>query len=483
MIRSLFGKLFTFTSFIICIGIALLVSLFSIVSAQAWNNERLSVLEKNIDAICKTYKTSISSNDSFEIEKIANSLSDAYDVTVFFVNESGNTYACTDIYNHKNCVHLESTVSSSIIKSVKNKDVFKETGTFGGMYNKKHHTVGSMLRDYSGESHGMVFVSISTDSVTNYTVQIITSSIIIGVFIVLALTIFIYVLSKGMLAPIHQMTDAAKAISKGDFSRRVPVGRSKDEINELSASFNAMATSFESLEKMSNSFISNVSHELKTPMTTIGGFIDGILNGTIPPERESHYLNIVSDEIKRLSSVVNSMLALSKLESGQTSLTFAKTDIVDIIFKVIISFESKLEDKEIQVIGLEDIDRIYIDCDSELMHQVIYNLFDNAVKYTPVGGYISIFINEYNSRIELYIKNSGDGIGDEDINYIFDRFYKIDKSRSVDKTGFGLGLHIVKSIISYHNGDIYVKSIPGQYTQFCVTLPVKHAVGDNNETK
>jgi len=480
MIRSLFGKLFTFTTFIICIGIALLVLLFSIVSAQAWNNERLNVLQNNVDAICKSYKSLSSNNDLEQLEYISNSLSEAYGTTIFFVNNEGETYLCTHISNHENCVHMQNKVSDKILKQIKSKS-FRETGNFEGLYIKSYHTVGAQLIDFSGNVNGAVFISISVDSVSDYTTQIITASILVAVFILLALTIFIYIFSKGMLTPIHQMTDAAKAISKGDFSRRITVGHNKDEIQELSDSFNAMAASFESLEKMSSSFVSNVSHELKTPMTTIGAFVDGILNGTIPKDKTNHYLSIVSDEIKRLSSVVNSMLALSKLESGQTELSCVKTDIVDIIFKVIISFENKLNNKEIQIIGLEEVGRIFIECDSELIYQVVFNLFDNAVKYTPKGGYISIFINEYNSRVELYIKNSGDGIEEEDLKYIFDRFYKIDKSRTVDKTGFGLGLHIVKSIISYHNGDIQVKSIPGQYTQFCVTLPVKHAVGDTNE--
>ena len=162
------------------------------------------------------------------------------------------------------------------------------------------------------------------------------------------------------------------------------------------------------LENQRRDFINAAAHELKTPMTSIGGFIDGILNGTIPPEKSKYYLNIVSEEIKRLTSVVNSMLALAKLESGRTSLVCAKTDIVDIICKVVISFEKKIINKEIQIIGLEDVDRIFVECDKELIYQVVYNLVDNAVKYTHKGGYISIFINEYNSRVELYIKNSGD---------------------------------------------------------------------------
>ena len=378
-------------------------------------------------------------------------------------------------------MHLQNKISKNILSTIKSKEIFKETGNLGNIYIDKHHTVGAPLKDYSGTQNGAVFISLSVNSVSNYTNQIITATILVSVFILFALTIFIYIFSKGMLTPIHQMTEAAKAMANGDFTRRVNIKQTGDEIQELSKAFNAMAASFESLEQMSSSFVSNVSHELKTPITSIGGFIDGVLNGTIPQEKSNYYLSIVSEEIKRLTSVINSMLALAKLESGRTSLACTKTDIVDIVCKVVISFENKVVDKEIQIIGLDEVDRIFVECDRELIYQVVYNLFDNAVKYTHKGGYISIFINEYNSRIELYIKNSGNGIEEYDLKHIFDRFYKIDKSRSVDKSGFGLGLHIVKNIVSYHNGEIQVKSVPGQYTQFCVTLPLKHENGAMNE--
>ncbi len=481
MIRSLFGKLFSFTSAIICLGIAVLVLMFSIISAQAWNSERLSALESCVNSICSTYKQLSTNGDADDIEITAYTVSNAYNATVFIVNTSGLTEYCSDFINHQNCIHLHNKIDPDIMKVVTDTGKYKETGRLKNIYSKNYYTVGAALIGYSGNVDGAVFVSFATDAGSNYSSLIISATVIVSFFVLMALMILLYILSKGMLAPIHEMTDAAKVMQRGDFSRRVSVKKRNDEIKELADSFNAMATSFESLEKMSSSFVSNVSHELKTPMTTIGGFVDGILNGTIPREKSDHYLKIVSEEIKRLSSVVNSMLALSKLESGREVLSYSKTDIVDIICRVIISFENQLYSKKIDIIGIENLDRFYIECDSELIYQVIYNLFDNAVKYTPKDGYISVFINESNSNFELYIKNSGEGISEEEQKYIFDRFYKIDQSRSLDKTGFGLGLNIVKSIISYHNGNIQIKSIPGQYTQFCVMLPSKRINGDNNE--
>ena len=242
-------------------------------------------------------------------------------------------------------------------------------------------------------------------------------------------------------------------------------------MGELQQSFNEMVQSVQSLEVMRSSFISNVSHELKTPMTTIGGFVDGILDGTIPMSQNKKYLLIVSDEVKRLSSMVNAMLSLSKLESGQTKLAYSKVDITDIICRIIISFSMKIESKNIEIEGMEDVPQSYIYGDYDLLYQTIYNLFDNAIKFTPENGIISVDIDETNNYIKIKITNSGEGISEEDLAHIFERFYKSDKSRSMDKTGFGLGLHIVKSIVDIHNGKVSVQSEYGKSTSFSITLP------------
>ena len=273
-----------------------------------------------------------------------------------------------------------------------------------------------------------------------------------------------------MVDPLVQMSIAAKAMSKGDYSHRITVNR-KDELGELQQSFNEMVQSVQSLEVMRSSFISNVSHELKTPMTTIGGFVDGILDGTIPMSQNKKYLLIVSDEVKRLSSMVNAMLSLSKLESGQTKLACSKVDITDIICRIIISFSMKIESKNIEIEGMEEVPQSYVYGDFDLLYQTIYNLFDNAIKFTPENGLISVDIDETNNYIKIKITNSGEGISEEDLAHIFERFYKSDKSRSMDKTGFGLGLHIVKSIVDIHNGKVSVQSEYGKSTSFSITLP------------
>lgn len=266
------------------------------------------------------------------------------------------------------------------------------------------------------------------------------------------------------------MSAAAKAFGNGDFSIRVPDDRD-DEIGELGHAFNNMANSLSDSEGMRRSFIANVSHELKTPMTTIAGFIDGILDGTIPPERQNYYLKIVSDEVKRLSRLVRSMLNLSRIDSGELKINPVNFDLTDTVFQTVLTFEQKIDEKKIEIRNLENAIPMTVYGDQDLLHQVIYNIVENAVKFTNEGGYISFTLADSIDRACLSIENSGMGIAAEDLPRVFDRFYKTDKSRSRDKNGLGLGLFLCKTILKLHGGDITVSSVENEYCRFDLYIP------------
>ena len=215
----------------------------------------------------------------------------------------------------------------------------------------------------------------------------------------------------------------------------------------------------------------NVSHELRTPMTTIAGFIDGILDGTIPPEKQTYYLKIVSDEVKRLSRMVRTMLDLSRIDSGELRLRVQRFDLMDTILTTLISFEKRIEEKNIQILGLEDAQSLQIDGDPDMIHQVVYNLVENAVKFVDPDGYIQMRITDMSDRTVVAIQNSGQGIPADELSLIFDRFYKADKSRSQDKNGMGLGLYLVRTIVKLHGGDITVRSVVGEFCEFEFWIP------------
>jgi signal transduction histidine kinase len=265
------------------------------------------------------------------------------------------------------------------------------------------------------------------------------------------------------------MLDATHSFSRGDFSKRVPVN-GYDEVGKLSMAFNNMASTLAVTESTRRSFIANVSHELKTPMTTISGFVDGVLDGTVPEEKRDQYLEIVSNECKRLSRLVRSMLDMARLEAGEMELNPVTLDISEIIRQTVFTFEQAIEEKELDVRGLET-DRVMVLADKDLIHQVVYNLVDNAVKFVDSGGYIQFLYRTEPQMTFVTVRNSGEGIDRSEAPQLFERFYKSDRSRSLDKDGVGLGLHIVKSIIHYHKGDITVQSLQGEYTEFAFSLP------------
>ena len=287
-----------------------------------------------------------------------------------------------------------------------------------------------------------------------------------------------------MMRPLRDMAAAARCFGAGGFCHRVPV-TSQDEIGQLAVAFNNMAASLASSEGTRRSFIANVSHELKTPMTTIAGFIDGILDGTIPAEQQNHYLKIVSDEVKRLSRLVKTMLDLSRIDNGELHMNVQRFDLTATVLKALLTFEKKIDEKHIEVTGLEDAQSQFVDGDPDMIHQVVYNLIENAVKFVNENGYIELHVEERPDRNVVRIKNSGQGIPADEIGMIFEKFYKTDKSRSKDRLGMGLGLYIVKTIVKQHGGDITVSSVEGEYCQFEFWIPKqkKNELAKNEKKK
>jgi signal transduction histidine kinase len=233
-----------------------------------------------------------------------------------------------------------------------------------------------------------------------------------------------------------------------------------------------MAKDLSDLEMSRRSFVSNVSHELKTPMTSISGFIDGILDGTIPESEHGYYLGIVSEEVKRLSRLVTGMLNMSKIEAGKIDIKPVKFDISEMLFTTLLTFEQKIDEKGIEIKGLDTIDKNEIFADKDMINQVVYNLIDNAVKFTPPEGYIEINSKHDSEKAIIRIRNSGRGVAPDEIDRIFERFYKIDKSRSYDVKGAGLGLYLCKTIVELHGGDIVARSEEGEWTEFIFRLPL-----------
>lgn len=276
-------------------------------------------------------------------------------------------------------------------------------------------------------------------------------------------------LTRQITKPVKKMRNAAQKIASGNFEERIPI-TSKDEIGQLAESFNSMTKSLNELENMRSTFISDVSHELRTPMTIISGFVEGVLDGTIAREEQEKYLGIVLSEIKRLSRLVSDLLESSRFEQGKVILNKTNVDLNRLSAESIISYEQSLTEKNISVNLSLDEEECFAFCDKDSIKRVLINLIDNAIKFTPDGGEISVSTKKENKKVFVSIQNSGEGISEEDLRHIWERFYKTDKSRANDKKGVGLGLHIVKTIISQHGGEIYAESEEGKFARFTFVL-------------
>ena len=291
----------------------------------------------------------------------------------------------------------------------------------------------------------------------------------VAIWIFFVAMICVFLVSRRITDPIKQIGEAAKEYAQGRFNVRVKV-EGQDEITELSRAFNNMATSLATHEENRNTFIANVSHDLRTPMTTISGFVDGILDGTIPPEQQTHYLQTISGEVHRLSRMVNTLLEISRLESG-ANMHISDFNLTEKARQVLLSLLGKIEAKNIEVEFEAGDEDVFVSADPDTIHQELYNLLDNAVKFTEEGGRITVWISAVRGRkAQVRIRNTGQGIPPEEIPHVFERFYKSDRSRGLDKTGTGLGLYIVKTILDRHGEPISVESSPGEGTTFSFTL-------------
>ena len=321
-----------------------------------------------------------------------------------------------------------------------------------------------------GEIDGYMIMVMQNESERNFNMFIIWITVIIEI-IISAIVIKI-VTNQIIIRPIDNINNVAKRLAKGEVEKRVVVN-CNNEIGELAESFNMMAECLEKSDTKRREFISNVSHELRSPITSIKGFIGGILDGVIPRDRENYYLKIVYDEVDRLARLVNDLLDMSAMESGKFNLAITEFDINQVISLCILNLEHKIQEKGLNVKATFYNNRAYVLGDRDRIIQVVTNIIENSIKYSNDDGEIKIDVYSKGEKIYVDIFNSGECIEEKELNKIWDRFYKSDKSRT-NKLSTGLGLPIVRSILSQHNEDIWVKNIEGKVVSFIFTLKKSH---------
>ncbi len=316
---------------------------------------------------------------------------------------------------------------------------------------------------------GALILSRAADAYGEGTPVIMISNSVTAAVVMLILAVEFRIFTRKFVKPLRLMSEGAEKYARGDFSYRLPV-RGHDEIAALMQALNEMAESLEKLENTRSDFLANISHDLRTPVTAISGFVQNMIAGVIPEEKRDAYLAIILDETRRLSRLIETLLEMSRLDAGERRFEFTSFDLAECARRELITFEKRITEKEIEVEVEMPDGSLFVTGDEGSIRQVLTNLLDNAVKFTPEGGSIRLALERQGPKALLSLRNSGEGIPAEELPQVFDRFYKTDRSRSLDKSGMGLGLFICKSIIKAHGEEIWVTSEPGRFTEFVFTL-------------
>ncbi|MGE4283782.1 MAG: ATP-binding protein [Clostridia bacterium] len=468
MFKSILSKLMSAYFLIILLTFIIVgVLLFGMLGDYA-TSEKEEVLKYTGEKVGEMTTVLVQNNTEI-VEKLYRINLEAYSTNtqsiIFVVDQTGEIFAISNsFYKYIEGKKLSKEQYGDVLLG---KDM-KKIGNFGGMFNQTVLTIGVPIK-LGYDIVGGVFLSTTTPEINRVRYDIFRLFMVAVVIAMIAAFMLIFFLSKRISRPLKMINKAAKTIANGQFENRVTV-ESRDEVGELAKTFNSMAESLQNLEDMRRSFIANVSHELRTPMTTIRGFIEGIMDGTIPQESQEKYLAIVLDEAKRISRLVTDLLDLAKMEAGERPLDIREFDINELIRVSIIKLESRFTQKDIHVNANFEDEYCYVAADMDSIQRVIMNLLDNAIKFTESKGTIEINIESKGNKIYISMKDNGIGIQEQELKYIWDRFYKTDKSRSKDKIGTGLGLAIVRSIIQQHGEEIFVDSKLDEYTKFTFTL-------------
>ena len=370
------------------------------------------------------------------------------------------------------CDHIGQTVDPVLLAEIQKDGSWYEETSLSSIYDEPRYLAGQTLLASDGEQIGYVLVSAPMAQTKNFMLRSSTLFFYVAIAVLIVAMLAASFLSRMQVRPLGQMADAARRFGRGELGVRVEESpKNTSEINDLARAFNTMVDSLESSERRRQEFVANVSHELKTPMTTIGGYIDGMLDGTIPPEKQQHYMQIVSGEVRRLSRLVRNMLDISRLQAmGVEESRMTRFDLGELMSDVIITFEQKINGKGLNV-DVELPDRpVWVKAERDGITQVVYNLLDNAIKFCPQGGKLGLFLALEGGKAKVTVQNSGPTIDPNELPLLFDRFHKADKSRSADREGWGLGLYIAKTIVGAYGGDIWATSENG-ITNFIFTLP------------
>ncbi len=485
MRKSISTRFFYATSMLLLAGIALMGSMQFYLTSEFFKQERNSSLENTVDLTIKIMESYATSDSN--LPAMANAVNvtrelfltaSATENLIIITDLDGTILICNDDTMSKQ--YLGEQIPRHMLSEVLQTGHIDGMSSFNGFFNNAYYYAGKPIFLNENVHVGYVYALSDASMLFGYMSSAMSIFILSAGLMLVVLSLLSILITARMTTPLRLIADAATRFGKGDFSIRVDV-KGEDELMQLARSFNTMADSLEKIDTSRASFMGNIAHELRTPMTTIKGFVDGMIDGTIPPESYDHYLKIVSEESGRLTRLIKNMLDITKLESNEYNVNAEYYDIWENITGVVFAGEKRIADKNIKLKGFTPV-RTLVYADSDLIYQVIYNLFDNAIKFCEENGEIEFFVQPSKDEVTVRIRNTGEGIAPEGLQYVFERFYKEDKSRGLNTMGSGLGLHICKVLVGMSGGHIWVESNYGKDCTFSFTLPISDTGSGKNGT-
>ncbi len=466
--QSLYWQQFMLTAGLVLLTMLLLGVAFYAVSYNYAVGENRSEMKERAELVAHLsvdYLQKDSGKEAAEEEDLRSMAAVASrmaNVDFLICNERGNVLLTSD----EELVGKILTLPQNILQDVTDKGGYEGRSTMG-IYNGRKFMVGVPVKDQQGQQLGIVLAVIDSYQLTEMWRSFIGLFFMTSTIILLVSFMATSFLSIRQIRPIREMVQAIRAYGGGEFDVRIQTDGLNEEFEELAVSFNAMADSLAETERQRRDFIANVSHELKTPMTTIAGYTDGILDGTIPPQKERQYLQIISDESRRLSRLVRRMLDISQIQSQEVKKS--EFDLCESMRLALLSMEQRILERSLDVDAEIPDDSVMVEGDNDLITQVIYNLLENATKFAAPKSALYLGLTINSEKAVVTVRNEGKTIPPEEIPLLFERFHKTDKSRSADKDGYGLGLYVVKTILAQHKEEITVTSENG-LTTFSFTM-------------
>ena len=468
---SLFSKLFTLYICIIMVIMVFFFVLFSNTFQNYYVEYTKDIMIKQAQMIANEYRSIGEYNTSldksinrifFKLEVLDNYL----DATTWIVDKNNMMLVVSE--NEDAAMLARKLSNTNIIEQVFEGKVISMQSGFEEYFTTSVLTVGYPIIIY-GQVEYALFIHTPMPQIekTIHEVRIMMfKAIVITTFLTFLL---IYVISKQMTKPLKEMGKVAKQIANGDFDKRIDVS-GEDEIAQLASSLNYMAGELDKIDANRKAFIANVSHDMRSPLTSIQGFVTAILDGTIPPEKQEKYLSIVLNESQRMIKMTNEILELNKLEEGNLPLKKMEFDIHEMIRDLLENHEAMTKEKEVTVNLILDKKTQKVFADPEKIARVVQNLLDNAFKFVNNQGTIEVETMVKQNKVWVFIRNSGPPIPEEEQHSIWERFYKADLSRGKDKKGMGIGLVIVKEIMKQHGETLGITSKEGEMVTFYFSL-------------